>query len=116
MEIPISSCPYQPIEEGPRKHESAQPPKNVTQPHVAERPVIVFRRLRLGLEREQEHRDEERGDEVEDEAGVRFETERAGGDAEEGGGQVTDVGRDLRLSVCWTAKTWRITGGRQRTG
>ena len=117
--FPISSCPHQPIEEGPRKHESAQPPKDVTQPHVTERSVVVFRRLRIRLERKQKHRDERRGDEVEDEAGVRFETERAGGDAEEGGGQVTDVGRDLRLSACWmgeSSKTWWTADGRQRTG
>lgn len=89
------SRPHQPIKQRPSKHKATQPTKHLTHPHIPQRSIKVLPRRRLRLERKQQYRDEQRACEVEDEAWVRLEAQRAGGDAEERGGQIADVGYDL---------------------
>lgn len=92
MDLAVPSRPHQAIEQRPGKHKAAQPPKDIAYPHVAQRSVEVFPGLSLSFQGKQQPRDHERGNEVEDEARVGLQAECAGGDTEEGGSEVADVG------------------------
>lgn len=60
----------QPIEQRPGQHERHETPKHVANPEVAAGTVEVAFRIRVRLERVDEHRDHGRAQQVEDEARV----------------------------------------------
>jgi hypothetical protein len=86
------SRPHQPIEQRPSQHKPTQPSKHISQPQISQRPIEELSRLSFCLQHKEQYGDHQRSQDVEYEAGVGFETEGAGGDAEEGGGKVADIG------------------------
>jgi hypothetical protein len=104
-------CPDDAVEERPRQDVPGQTAEDAADPEVegaAEVSGGAQGRQAGGGRRGGDAQDvEEGGDEggeakVEEEAGVRLKTEDAGGDAEEGGGDVLEVGESL-LRRHWSA-------------
>ena len=91
----LFSGAHQAVDQRPRQHEGAQPFEQAARPHLAA--WLVEEALGLGARahREDERRRHERAAQVEDESGVRLEAQGAGGNAEERGGEVADVGDGL---------------------
>jgi hypothetical protein len=96
----ITSRPHQAIEQRPSQDKTHHPRNHIARPKIAKGAIDVALRIALGHEQVDEHGDKACADEIESKAGVGFETESAGDDAEEGGGDVPDVGDDLRLETC----------------
>lgn len=79
---PKPSSPHQPIQQRPSQHKTTQPPKHVGSPQAGELRLEIPRRPPLGQEEVDEGGDEQRAEQVEEEAGVGLEAEDAGCDAE----------------------------------
>lgn len=83
---PTPSSLTKPIKQRPRQHKTHQPPKHIPQPQIPHGTEEKSLGFGIGLERENQSRDDSRAEEVEDEAGKGLQAESAGRDAEEGGG------------------------------
>ena len=83
---PKTSRPHQAIKQRPRQHEAHAPIQHVPGPQLAPGRLEVIPLSPLGQDAPDEDGDEGGAEEVEEEARVGFQTEDAGGDAEEGGG------------------------------
>lgn len=90
------SRPDQAIEQRPCQDEAHHSRHNIAGPEIAKGAVEVALGIAFGPEEENERRDDARTQQVEGKARVGFEAEGAGDDAEEGGGDITDVGDDLK--------------------
>jgi hypothetical protein len=92
----VSLRPHDAVEQCPSQHEAHDPGRDVAHPQIVDGTIEVALWLALGAQEVQERGHERRANEVEGEPGVRLEAERAGDDAEEGCGDIADVGDDLR--------------------
>lgn len=115
MPLLSPSRPHEIEEQRPRQDEPHHAAQDVAAPQVAPGPVEELVRPPLRGAEIYQDRHEDVGEDVEGEAAVGLEAERAGADAGEGGGQGADVGdclvQDSRLAcLSFVERVWSGAG------